>query len=239
MDDTTPTSDVAASGDLMRVFAELTSLTAITEQPEEVLRRIVTLAKQNLGGVQDVSLTVIEDQQPRTVVSTGPVGIELDQRQYELGFGPCLDAARTGQILTVDHDSPDTPYQEHARVAQDAGVRRTVSVGLPLTQRWVGGLNFYTTDDDSSSPSFHQGAEMFAGFIGIVLNSPPRTSTNQPVDVGAAMQSWAAIEQAKGILMAQHHATADEAAELLDRIAQSRNITLHDAARLVATSSTE
>jgi hypothetical protein len=39
---------------------------------------------------------LIEDKRPRTVVFTGPLAVELDERQYIDGCGPCTDAAVTG-----------------------------------------------------------------------------------------------------------------------------------------------
>jgi GAF domain-containing protein len=109
---------------------------------EQRLHQIVELAKQTLDGVEDVSLTVIEDGSPRSVVFTGPLAIHLDHHQYEAGFGPCLDAATSGQMIVLDsHD--DTPYREFAQTADRAGVRHVVSVGMPLAQRTIGSLNIY------------------------------------------------------------------------------------------------
>src|SRR4051794_11244270 len=116
MDNNTPASDAGERPDPLNAFAEL-ALVVAADPPEQTLHRIAELAKQTLGGVEDVSLTVIEGGHPRSVVFTGPLAVDLDERQYELGFGPCLDAAKSGQTIIVDTRGEDSPYREFAQVA--------------------------------------------------------------------------------------------------------------------------
>jgi GAF domain-containing protein len=135
---------------------------------EQRLHQIVELAKQTLDGVEDVSLTVIEDGSPRSVVFTGPLAIHLDHHQYEAGFGPCLDAATSGQMIVLDsHD--DTPYREFAQTADRAGVRHVVSVGMPLAQRTIGSLNIYRTATTPLSTAALQHAQVFANHAAVTI----------------------------------------------------------------------
>src|SRR5829696_1346320 len=170
-DNAIPASDQGQQLDSMRAFAELALITVDTDAPDQTLRRVAELAKQTLVGVEDVSLTMIDDGQPRTVAFTGPLAVDLDERQYELGFGPCLDAAQTGQTIIVDHDRDDTPYREWARIARRAGVRHTVSVGLPLAHRGLGGLNVYKTADGTFPPAFVEHVQMFAGYAAVAVSN--------------------------------------------------------------------
>jgi hypothetical protein len=109
MDNVTPDSTIGAHPDPLRAFAELALIVVDAHPPEQTLRRVAELAKQTLGDVEDVSLTVIDNGRPRSVVFTGPLAVDLDERQYEDGFGPCLDAARSGQTIVVDSRESDTP----------------------------------------------------------------------------------------------------------------------------------
>ena len=59
MDDVTPTSATGGNPDPLLAFAELARIVVAADPPEQTLRRIAELAKQNLAGVEDVSLTVI------------------------------------------------------------------------------------------------------------------------------------------------------------------------------------
>src|SRR5215213_11240302 len=106
---------------------------------DHTLGRIATLACQTIGDITEVSVTMVDGDKATTVVFTGQLAADLDERQYENGFGPCLDAAITGQTIVVDLDA-DNPYRDFSNAGQRAGVTHTVSVGLPVAQRTVGAL---------------------------------------------------------------------------------------------------
>jgi GAF domain-containing protein len=165
----TPSSDTTDSPDPSQAFDELADLVVDDRPSEQRLRRIVELAKQTFGGVEDVSLTVVEDGRPRSVVFTGPLAIHLDHHQYEAGFGPCLDAAKTGQTIVLDSQHDDSPYQEFTHTADRAGVRHVVSVEMPLAQRTIGSLNIYRTATAPLSTAALQQAEVFANHAAVTI----------------------------------------------------------------------
>jgi GAF domain-containing protein len=222
----------------MRALAELARLTVNTDSAEQTLRRVAELAKRTLGRIEEVSLTLIEEGRPRSVVFTGPLAVQLDERQYELGFGPCLDAAKTGQTLVVDTDDADTPYSEFARIAARAGVRHVVSTGMPLAQRSIGGMNVYQTAEGAFSPEFLEHAEVFASYAAVTVNNITSyaDAVKQAAHLRTAMQSRAVIEQAKGVLMVRDRCSPDEAFDLLKRISQHRNAKLRDIAQTIVDS---
>jgi GAF domain-containing protein len=238
MESTTPAFGPGSQCAPLPALAELALITVDSHQPERSLRRVAELAKQTLGGVEDVSLTMIEDGRPQTVVFTGRLAVDLDERQYELGFGPCVDAARTGQTIVVDHTSDDTPYREWARIARRAGVRQTVSVGLPLTERSIAGLNIYKTAEGPFPATFLEHAQIFARYAAttIINVTSYAKAADEAAGLRLAMQSRAVIEQAKGILIARNCCTPEEAFEMLVRLSQHRNIKLRDLARIIVDS---
>jgi len=230
-----PAPDDAESRGQMHAFAELARLTVNIDPPEQTLRRVAELAKRTLGEVEDVSVTVIDRGQPRSVVFTGPLAVHLDERQYELGFGPCLDAAKTGQRLVVDTDDADTPYREFARIAARAGVRHVVSTGMPLAQASIGGMNIYRTAEGVFSPTLLEQAEVFASYAAVAVNNIASYAgaTTEAAQLRTAMQSRAVIDQAIGVIMARDRCSPDEAFDLLRRISQHRNVKLRDLAQTI------
>jgi len=232
---TTPTSGPESRHDPTNAFAELALITVDATPPEQTLRRVAELAKQTLDGVEDVSLTVVEDGHPRSMVFTGRLAVDLDERQYELGFGPCLDAAKTGQTVVLDTTDEHSPYREFGRIAARAGVRHTVSLGLPIAQRSIGGLNVYCTAAAPLSAAFVQHAEVFVAYAAVAVNNVASYAgaVNEAAGLRTAMASRAVIEQAKGILMGRDHCTAEEAFDLLKRISSHRNVKLRDIAQAV------
>src|SRR5215216_4407374 len=233
MDEVIPAS--ATDGpDPLQAFAELALIVIDTNPPERTLRRVSELAK-TLDGVEDVSLTVIEDGRARSVVFTGSLAVDLDERQYEAGFGPCLDAAKTGQTIVVDSRENDGPYREFARVAGRAGVRHIVSVGMPFGQASIGGLNIYRTPDAPYSSAFLEYAQVFAGHAAVAVANitSHAKAVNEATHLRRAMDSRAVIEQAKGMIMARDKCTADEAFDILTRISQQQNVKLRDVAQVI------
>jgi GAF domain-containing protein len=231
----TPTSAAGGHRDPLAAFAELAQIVVGAQPPAQTLHRVAELAKETLDEVEDVSLTVIEDGRARSVVFTGPLAVDLDERQYELGFGPCLDAAKTGQTIVVDSRQDDSPYREFVRVAGRAGVRHIVSVGLPLAQRSIGGLNIYRTADIPFTPTLLEHAQVFAGHAAVAVANVTShaNAVNEATHLRRAIESRAVIEQAKGMIMARDRCTADEAFAMLTRISQQQNVKLRDLAQLI------
>ena len=238
MNGTTSATPSGSGSDPLAAFAEPAQIVVGADPPEQTLRRIAELAKQTMPGVEEVSLTVIEDGRPRSVVFTGQLAVDLDERQYEAGFGPCLDAAKTGQTIVVDSAEEDSPYREFARVAGRAGVRHIISVGMPLAQRTIGGMNIYSLEDEPLSPAVVDHAEVFAGHAAVAVANvmSHAHAVYEATHLRRAMESRAVIEQAKGMIMARDRCTAEEAFDILNRISQQQNVKLRDLAQLIVES---
>jgi GAF domain-containing protein len=188
-------------------FAELGKLVLGNQSLDETLRYVAELARQTIPEVDEVSVTLMDGGTAKTAVFTGSLAVQLDERQYETGFGPCLDAAVTGETIIVDMADSSDYYTDFARTCRRSGITHTASVGLPIPQRVVGALNLYSSaanPPDQKSMTWVQGFAVYAGVA--LTNAALYASTAELADqMRAAMRSRAVIEQAKGILMARHH----------------------------------
>ena len=226
-----PVEPGVALGELAAILHEEASL-------PEVLGRVARLARRTVPCVAEASVTEVEDEKARTVAFTGSLAAFLDERQYARGFGPCVDAAITGGIVLVDTRDRSGPYPEFAAVAAARGVRRVLSVGLPVARRSVGALNLYVTAAPPIPESSVRLAETFASYAAVAVANAVlyQSAVEQAEHMKAAMRSRAVIEQAKGVLMATQHCDAEQAFVLLTRASQQQNRKLRDvAAHLVAT----
>ena len=171
------------------------------------------------AGIEDVSLTVLERGRPRSVVFTGPLAVDLDERQYELGFGPCLDAAKTGQTIVVDSRQDDAPYREFARAA---GLRRCPAHRLggnaprPAQHRANEHLPHGGHPVRPQLPGTHPTVRRVRRRRGRQHPSAMPETANEVTHLRIAMESRAVIEQAKGIIMVRDHCTADKAYQPAD-----------------------
>jgi GAF domain-containing protein len=214
-------------------FDELARIVIGSQPLSQVLARVAELAKACIPGVDDVSVTLQDgDSKAYTAAFTGSLAMHLDERQYEAGFGPCVDAAQSGQIIRIDDTSHDETYPDFARAAARQGVRSTVSVGMPMPQRIVGGLNTYNSNVEPLDGDAVQLLQVFAGYAATALANHALYASSVALsgNLQTAMQSRAVIEQAKGVLMARLHCTAEEAFTHLSTQSQRSNRKLRDIA---------
>lgn len=226
-----PLTDPAGAGP-SPALVELGRIVLGEEPLGLVLERVAALAVEAVPSISDASVTLVEREQARTVASTGPVAVRLDERQYETGWGPCLDAAVSGaRIVVHTSDPPTSHYPDFAAAAQRVGVTHTLAVGLPLAGAVSAALNLYCREPElaSAAPDL---AQRFAAYAGVaVANAALYASTAERAEnLQAAMRSRAVIEQAKGIVMARQGCDPDEAFAFLVRTSQHRNLKLRDVA---------
>jgi len=203
----------------------------------EVLDEVALLAKRVLPETPEVSVTLLKgDHAPETAAFTGVVALELDERQYDRGFGPCLDAAVSGEKISLTIADPDSPYPGWSQIARQQGVTHTLSVGFPVAAPTVGALNVYNSTGRPFSQDSERIMATFAGFAGILLASAGlhQNLADLAAQLEAAVRSRAVIDQAKGIIMAQNRCTGEEAFRVLVRTSQNGNLKLrHLAEQLV------
>jgi GAF domain-containing protein len=222
-------------------FSELSAIVLDRQPLGVVLRRIAELAVKMIPNVDEASVTLIERSRPRTVAFSGKLAVTLDERQYEAGFGPCLDAARHGQTLLLDTHGDPGPYPGFARQARREGVRHVLSIGMPALQQTSGGMNLYSTETDGPfTENAVATATTFAGHAAVTLfNAALYAGAQEEVaQMRQAMASRAQIEQAKGIIMSRERCSAEEAFALLTDMSSRSNRKLRDIAALVISDAT-
>ena len=197
-----------------------------------VLQRVATTARHLVPELAEVSVTLVEDGVAQTVGSAGVLAAFLDERQYELGFGPCLDAAVVGSTVVVDTGDPANAYPAFSEVAARHGVTQVLAVGLPIAQRTVGSLNLYTASSRPVAAAAVALAETFAGYAAVAVADAAvlRAAVEEAHHLHEAVRARATIERATGVLMATRRCSAEEALVLLTRASQNQNRRLCDVA---------
>ena len=95
-----------------------------------------------------------------------------------------------------------------------------------------GGLNVYSTERDAFDEDAKDHVTTFAGYAAVALANAHLHATAAALadQMAQAMESRAAIEQAKGILIAQRRVSPDEAFNIMSRASQVGNRKLRDIA---------
>jgi GAF domain-containing protein len=216
-------------------FAELGRIVLGEEPLEQVLQRIVHIASRVLPRRVEASITLISDDRPVTAAFTGEA-LALDERQYDVGSGPCLHAAHSGIVVSVGDMTADGRWPEYASAASDRGVLSSLSVPLPLARRVpAGALNFYASELEAFSEDVVELARTFAGQAAVAIANAELFHATAALaeQMQQAMASRAVIEQAKGILMRDRRCGADDAFDVLVRLSQESHRKLRDVAQRI------
>jgi len=201
---------------------------------ESLLQTVADLAKSVMPGEPETSVSLLVKESPSTVVHTGQLAIDLDESQYEHGYGPCLHAARTGELTEIPDTRADPRWVDYMRQASERGNLSSLSVPLVIDadEQVTGALNIYARrpfafDDDSRSA-----ATRFAPYAAVATgNLYAYESARRMADnLQRALESRAVIDQAKGILMERHRLTADQAFQILVRTSMNANRKVRDVA---------
>ncbi|WP_261949357.1 GAF and ANTAR domain-containing protein [Rhodococcus sp. T9N] len=164
--------------------------------------------------------------QPETVACTDERALDVDIDQYRADEGPCLESARTRQVVRVRVEGAALRWPRFASNVAGMGVASFLSAPLSIDERHVGALNLYGFGDHGFTEIDEVLLQVFVAAVeGAVWNARRAEQWRSEVDgLREAMKTRAAIDQAKGMLMALHGIDEDRAFEVLVDQSQQRNV---------------
>src|SRR3954454_14171540 len=189
---------------------------------DETLQRVAELARDAVAPASMSGITMMMDDRPSTGFFTNPDVPEIDQAQYEVGDGPCLEAWRTKGPVMIESTVEEGPWPAFCRTAAEHGVLSTLSLPLVAGEASLGALNLYASEPSAFAAPDAEGASMFAIEAAVVLGNAQAywDAYDYGQRLAVAMQTRGVIDQAKGIVMAQSAVDSEAAFELLRRAAQ-------------------
>ena len=204
------------------------------ESWQETLERVAATACATIPGCTAGSVTLWRADAPYTVASTDELARHVDDAQYEILEGPCLDASRYGTTYVVGEMARERRWPVFADVAARRGVRSSLSLPLVVRDTPIGALNLYSREPGAFTGAVEAG-RAFAAEAGIaVANAEIYHQTRQLADqLQEAMSSRAVIEQAKGVLMAEQGCTAEAAFGLLRAASMRENVKIREIAKRI------
>jgi GAF domain-containing protein len=226
------------SADARAAFEQLASLELSAHSLHSVFQTVADLTKRVMPGQIEASVTLLTRDEPTTVVYTGQLALDLDETQFEAGYGPCLHAAATGEIIEIVDTRVDERWPDYMKRAVEAGNRSSLSLPLGSPEQLAAGLNIYAHEVGAFDDQARQVGERFARFAGVAAANMHAYQNARDLsdNLQTALESRAVIDQAKGILMERHRLSADQAFQLLAQASMATNRKLRDIAdHLVAT----
>lgn len=225
----------------MRVRAEtadvLGRLLLAQESMRTVLQKVAEQARALIPGVAEASVTVVDGPTAFTASWTGLLAFELDETQYGLGYGPCLQAAMSSEAISITNMRAEQRWPQFTAQAVQQGALSSLSAPIPILHQAQAALNLYGISLDAFGADSVAAAREFAGLAAVAISNMHSLGTTVRTvdDLHVAMESRAVIEQAKGILMGRHGLSGDESFALLSQQSQHHNRKVRDlAAELIA-----
>lgn len=229
--------------DTAEAVAALRDVVAAEELLDSVLERVAASAGRAIPNADAVTVTVVNGNGDiRTAATTDEDVVPIDKRQYDAGRGPCLQAAQLRRAVRAVVGEHAGEWPEFAEAAGQTGVQAYLTVPLLLDlpgdhdgpeQENLGSLNIYSYTASAFDPYDEGLVKIFstAAEQAIINARHWQQCRDRVSQLETALSSRAEIDQAKGVLMAIHGCTADEAFAKLVEQSQHHNIKLNQLAR--------
>jgi hypothetical protein len=193
----------------------------------------VMIANQGLvlvPGAEHAGITVLRRGVFDTPTATSDLPPKVDAIQYELGAGPCVDAALDDTIYLTGDLEVDTRWPEFGkRAVFDAGVRSMLAIRLFSEEvDVIAALNLYSTNRDAFADDALPICILLATHASLALTSAGQRE--RIVNLEQAIKSNREVGVAVGVLMSRHTITQQQAFDLLRMSSQHSHRKLREVA---------
>ncbi|MFJ1967575.1 GAF and ANTAR domain-containing protein [Streptomyces sp. NPDC087903] len=197
---------------------------------DDFLHSLALAAMNHAPNADGCGLTLQFEGRPMTVTSAGTSALALDEKQYGLGDGPCLQALRDNLEIDVTDMREEQRWGEYPSLAASSGARSSLSLPIAPRTDIAGALNLYSPlphgFDSCNRRALRDLASQATGAIQLARRTP--ASPQAAHDIQQALRHRAVFNQAIGFVMAKERCTNEQAFVTLRHTAQSRDVKLRD-----------
>lgn len=206
--------------------------------PDETLGLITTRAVEHVPGTQDAGITRAVPGGFESVGTTSERVRLVDEIQYGLGSGPCVDAALDAAIYrTGDLGKDDRWPLFGKRAADEFDINSMLSFRLFFEDDdYIAALNLYSSEHDAFDEESCLVGLTLSTYGALAVVSARRHE--RAVNLERALETNRDIGVAIGVLMGLHRVTREQAFDLLRMASQAKHRKVRDLARLVAETGT-
>jgi ANTAR domain len=229
-------SDQFSPAEFAGLFADIGRELSSQVDNAAVLEAITGMAVRAVPGADHAGITVGRaNSKFVTVAATSELVNIVDQIQYDLHSGPCLDAVTRyttflAPDLRIERRWPDFG----PRAVEMAGIVSMLSLGLYSESDGglIAGLNMYSHSADAFDDSSQAIATLLATHGALAVGQADARA--KAASLMQALKNSREIGIAIGVLMAQQHVTRAQAFDLLRIVSQHTHRKLADIATEVA-----
>lgn len=207
---------------LAEIAREIQSAESVRDAAEEIVAAAVDLLPQ----ASAAGITLVRRREVESAAVSGEVAREGDRLQYELGQGPCLDAAWSQQQVWVGDLATDERWPDWGpRVVKELGVRSMLCTQLFTNNDQLGALNIYAQIPEAFDEDDRELAGFLAAHAAVAVAAAQEIAT-----LKVAVDRRTTIGKALGIMMVRYELDDDQAMAVLRRLSSHRNRKLYDLA---------
>ena len=199
-----------------------------------VPRRLCEVAA-DVTAMSGAGVMLLSDDRPQaSICTTDAVSSLIEEVQYTLGEGPCVDAHRLGTVV-VEADlagSAARRWTEFSPRAVDAGARAVFGFPIRVGAVRLGALNLYRDRAGPIGDEEHAAALVVADVAArSVLTAQANAAPGElSADLGAETHLWGVVHQAAGMVSVQLGVPVAEALVRLRARAFATNQVVSDVA---------
>lgn len=186
----------------LRIIAELTA----GLDDESVPARLCDVC-MDVTGMSGAGIMLMSEEVPLgSYCTTGDTSALIEDLQYTLGEGPCVDAYRLDRpVLEPDLADPVTPrWLAFAEPAVEAGVRAVFGFPMGVGATRLGALNLYADEPGPLSSQQLTDAVMMAQVAAETVLEAHAAGPRGPMGLGAERSEFRyVVHQAAGMVSAQ------------------------------------
>lgn len=190
-----------------------------------VLMKIADFAASAIPGADGAGLALVESHRPDTVVASASFVRNVDEVQYRLDEGPCLQACEERQTQHSSVLSAERRWPHFGPEAARLGVESALSLPLVADDKLVGSLNVYGRSRDAFDPDAVRTGELFAEPASVsAANALLLVETQRRTEGILKNQAkHATIDNAVGIVMGHTGQNQTQALETLTALSNANN----------------
>ncbi|MCW2816463.1 MAG: hypothetical protein JWN84_3918 [Nocardioides sp.] len=223
---------VAPHARLPQALVDLARLSTGRLTAQDLLTEVVQVCVTALGDV-DLSVSLGSPLEPTATSASSLTAQLMDGAQLMSAEGPCASAFLDNATVATDDISTDPRWPRLAPHVP-VGVTGVVAVPLEVGDQLVGALNVYHRDPGWPDRTL-ESIELLAATVAAVLyeRTVHAELEGLAADMTRALGSRAVIDQAKGMIMAEHGLDADEAFAFLTAESSRSGTKVREVARRI------
>jgi GAF domain-containing protein len=218
---------VARGEEILSTLNQLAALAAGEADVDHTAERVVQIAIRtvecDVGG-----LTVFKGRRFTSMAASDPIVERADRLQYELGEGPCVEAAWEQETFVSNDLALDSRWPSWGPKAAALGLGSLLAARMSAGDKVLGALNLYARRPREFTSDEAAFAHIFATHATATL-----LAAREIHGLRLALDARTLIGQAQGILMERYGLDETKAFAVLRRYSQDANVKLREVAEVV------